>query len=260
MKMVSKLIAPILTITLAGPALAQTPSDMQKANASSPSKSSTDAPATRPNPDTFPERTFYLNVSDQNAQNEIVTALRNTVSPNDKVILVWSQNAIVMRAGPEDMALAQTILSDLDRPRKNYRLTYTVSEMDENKKIGTQHYSMILAQGQETSLNLGSKFPIVTEMGTSASQTQFTYLDLGMNFDATLTGMANGAMLKSSVEDSSVAPEKTVIGNQQEPIVRRTSLKGESFLIPGKSVMLGSMDIPGSPSRLDIEVVMEQLP
>jgi hypothetical protein len=37
-------------------------------------------------------------------------------------------------------------------------------------------------------------------------------------------------------------------------------LKGESLLAPGKPLMLGSVDIPGSTSHLDVEVVMEPLP
>jgi hypothetical protein len=81
-----------------------------------------------------------------------------------------------------------------------------------------------------------------------------------MNFDATLTGMGNNAMLKSSVEQSSVAPEKSDIGGVQEPIVRQSSLKGVALLAPGKPQLLGSMDIPGSTTRLDIEVLMEPLP
>jgi hypothetical protein len=81
-----------------------------------------------------------------------------------------------------------------------------------------------------------------------------------MNFDATLTEMGNNAMLKSSVEQSSVAPEKSDIAGVQEPIVRQSSLKGESLLTPGKPLVLGSMDIPGSTSHLQIEVLMDTLP
>jgi hypothetical protein len=91
------------------------------------------------------------------------------------------------------------------------------------------------------------------------AQMQFTYIDIGMNIDVTLTTMGDGAILKSSVDQSSVAPEKSDT-TPQEPIVRQASLRGESFLAPGKSQALGSLDIPGSTSHLQIEVVMEPLP
>ncbi len=226
---------------------------------------SAEAASARPNADTFPERTFYLtNVSSPADANEIVTALRNALPSNDKIFLVFNQNAIVTRASADDDALVQKILSDLDRPQKNYRLTYTVTEMDGSKQIGTQHYAMIMTSGQETSLKLGNKIPIATGSyssgGATAVQTQFTYVDVGMNFTATLTAMGENAMLKSSVEDSSVAPEKSTIEGVTEPIVRQASLKGESLLAPGKPVLLGSVDIPGSTGHLNIEVVMQPLP
>jgi type II secretory pathway component GspD/PulD (secretin) len=195
----------------------------------------------------------------------VVAAMRNLLDPCDKVYLVISQGAIVVRAGAENMALAQKLLNDIDRPKKTYRLTYTVSEMDGTKKIGSQHYAMVLTSGQETSLKLGNKLPVATGSYSSGSpgvavQTQFTYIDVGMNFSATLMEMGQNAMLKSSVDDTSVAPENSTIEGVKEPIVRQASLKGESLLAPGKPLMLGSVDIPGSTSHLDIEVVMQQLP
>ena len=185
--------------------------------------------------------------------------MRNTLPNGATVYQSINQSAIIVRATPDDLARAQKIINDLDRLKKNYRLTYTVTEMDGSKQIGVQHYAMILSSGQQTSLKLGNKIPMVTSTGGSA-QTQFTYIDLGMNFDATLTEMGENAMLKSSVDQTSVAPQSSDIGGVKEPIVRQASLKGESLLSPGKPVMLGSVDIPGSTSHLQIEVVMEYLP
>jgi type II secretory pathway component GspD/PulD (secretin) len=201
--------------------------------------------------------TFYLtSVSQQADANEIVTALRNALGSDDKIYFVPNQNAIVMTATAEHIALAQKLIHDLDLPKKNYRLTYTVTEMDGGKQIGTQHYAMILASGQTTSLKLGNRVPVTTGTG---NQTQFTYIDVGMNIDATLTGMGDNAMLKSSVDQSDAAPQKPDAAIQQ-PIIRQASLRGESLLAPGKSIALGSLDIPGSTSHLQVEVVMEPLP
>jgi type II secretory pathway component GspD/PulD (secretin) len=230
-------------------------------------KPALESPCARPNTELCPERTFYFNnVIQQIDANEIVTALRNTLPPTDKIFLVESENAILVRATPEDLALAQKLIADLDRPKKNYRLTFTVTELDGSKQIGTEHYAMIMTSGQATTLKLGSKIPVATGSYSAGGstpagvQTQFSYVDVGMNFDATLTEMGNNAMLKSSVEQSSVAPETSEVAGAHEPIIRQASLRGETFLTPGKPVALGSMDIPGSTSRLQIEVLMEPLP
>jgi type II secretory pathway component GspD/PulD (secretin) len=254
---------------LSGPiAFAQAaPAAAKPASDAAAAKPAPEATAAKPNYETFPERTFYLNnVVQQSDANEIVTALRNMLPSNDRIYMVANQNAIIVRAPSDDMALAQKLLNELDRPKKNYRLTYTVTELDGSKQIGTQHFAMVAVSGQETVLKQGSKIPVATGSysagGTTPAgvQTQFTYIDVGMNFDATLTEMGNNAMLKSAVEQSSVAPKTSDIAGVQEPIVRQSSLKGESLLAPGKPLALGSMDIPGSTSRLQIEVLMEPLP
>jgi type II secretory pathway component GspD/PulD (secretin) len=225
-----------------------------------------DTPYAKQCADLLPQQTIYLkNINQQNDANEIVTAVRNTLPPDAKIYLVANQNAILVRATAGEIVLAQKIINDLDHPKKNYRLTYTVTEMDGGKQIGTQHYAMILASGQATSLKLGNKVPVATGSYSAGGvgvgvQTQFTYIDVGLNIDATLTAMGDGAILKSSVEQSSVAPVKADVGGTQQPIVRQASLRGESFLAPGKSQPLGSLDIPGSTSHLQIEVLMEPLP
>jgi type II secretory pathway component GspD/PulD (secretin) len=218
----------------------------------------TPADATKPGLESV--RTFYLtNVSQTNDANELTTALRNLLDSHDKVLLVPWQNAIVVQGSPEQLMLAQKLLTELDRPKKTYRLIYTMTETDGNKRVGTQHFAMIVVTGQRTVLKQGSKVPIVTgtyNPGSSSAQNQMTYLDVGMNFDASLDEFANGVRLRSKVEQSSIAEEKSGVG-AQDPIVRQTVLEGTSFLTPGKPMMLGSLDIPGTTRRLDVEVVMD---
>lgn len=211
--------------------------------------------------DTRPMQTFYLNnVSQQNEANEVVVAVRNLLPPDVRVYLVPTQNAIVMRANPEELALTRKLLDDLDRPKKTYRLTYTVTETDGGKRIGVQHFAMVVVTGQRTVLKQGSKVPIATgsfsEKGGTEAQTQFTYLDIGTNFDASLDEFVNGVRLRTKVEQLSVAEQMSGVG-LQDPIIRQSSLEGTSFLTPGKPLVLGSIDVPGSTRHLDVEVVME---
>jgi type II secretory pathway component GspD/PulD (secretin) len=212
--------------------------------------------------DTRPVQTFYLGTSSQqNDSNEVVVAIRNILPPDVKIYLVPGQNAVVMRATPDELVLAQKLINDLDRPKKAYRLIYTITESDAGKRVGTQHFAMVVAAGQRTTLKEGSKVPIETgsyAANSSGAQTQMTYIDVGMNFDATLDEFANGVRLRSKVEQSSIAEEKSGVGTQ-DPIVRQSVMEGTSFLSLGKPLVLGSMDIPGSTRRLDVEVVMEQV-
>ena len=205
-------------------------------------------------------QTFYLtNVSQQNDAREIQVAVSSLLPSSALAYFVPSQNAIVLRGTPDQLVIAQKVINDLDRPRKTYRLTYTITEMDGGKRLGTQHFAMVVVSGQRTTLKQGSKVPVVTgtyNPGTSSAQSQMTYLDVGINFAATLDESANGVRLQTKAEQSSIAEEKSTIG-AQDPIVRQTVLEGTSILTPGKPLVLGSLDVPGSTRHLDLEVVME---
>ena len=207
-----------------------------------------------------PIQTFYLTNSIQGPDTgQILAAMRNMLDPHVRIYLVESQNAIVVQAPSDQIALAQRLIHDLDRPKKTYRLVYTITEMDGGKSVGTEHFSMVVVTGQKTNLKQGSKVPILTgayDPGSSREQTQYTYLDIGMNFAATLDEFANGVRLQSKVEQSSVADDKSGVV-PQAPIVRQCVLEGTAFLGLGKPLMLGSVDIPGSTRHLDIGVVME---
>ena len=208
-------------------------------------------------------KTFYLkNAMQQNDANEIMVALRNMMDPRFRVYLVNSQNALVIDAPPDQLELAQRLITELDRPRKSFRLTYTLTELDGGKRVGERKVAMTITAGQRTSLKQGNKVPVMTgsyDSGTAIEKMQVTYLDVGTNFDATLEEVGNGLSLKSKVEESSLSDDKSGIG-AQDPIVRQSVLEGVSPLVPGKPLLLGSLDIPGSTRHFNIEVVADPLP
>jgi hypothetical protein len=216
----------------------------------------TEPPAAKP---AVSLRTFYIrNASQGSDVQDIYNALR--VQINDPMTF-WSssQSAILMQGSPEQLMLAQKIIEDLDRPKKTYRLTFTVAEMEGTKLIGTQHFAMVAVAGQMTTVKQGSKVPVPT--GPPGTQfTQSTYMDMGMTFEATLQDSANGAILKSRVEDSGFQEDKSGDASGYPVVTRNTSLEGASSLTPGKPLMLGSLDIPGTTRRFDIQVLMEPLP
>jgi type II secretory pathway component GspD/PulD (secretin) len=216
-----------------------------------------------PNYADFATKTYYLtNSTDEHDADEVLIALRNVLDPWVKVYLDFQQSAIVLSAPPDEQRLAQQVISDLDRPRKSYRLTFTLADSDAGKRVGVQHFSVVVLSGQRTTLKEGTKIPVVTgsyEPSSSTQQTQFTYLDVGMNFDLTLDASPNGLRLKSKVEESSVGEPNTIAG-VQEPVVRQAVFEGTTGLAPGKPLTLGSLDVPGSTRHIDIEVIAEPLP
>jgi general secretion pathway protein D len=245
-------------------------------------------------------QTFYLtNASQQADANEIVTALRNVLDPTDKVFLVQSQNAIVLRAPPEHLVLAEKLLNDLDRTRAEVVVDVAILEVNRDKirnlgitlpqsfgitpqvtpnstntvasttatatatasgftlntlaninatnfavSIGggtlnallsdadtrvLQNPSIRATDGQNAKLKIGSRIPVATgsysagaATGITAGigvQTQFTYLDVGVNIDMTPTiHLDREVSLKLDVAVSTQSGSVTISG-VTEPII-----------------------------------------
>src|SRR6202167_1493025 len=202
-------------------------------------------------------QTLYLtNLTQQNDANELVNDLRNML-PKAKTYYVPSQSAISMRASAEDIALAQKILSDLDKTKKIYRLTYTMTERDGSKTIGVQHVSFIVASGSRTDFKQGSRVPVVTaNLSTGSTSSEITYLDVGQEVDASLDGYLDGVRLRTKIVQSGIAEDKSAAG-PQAPVIRQITYEGTSTLVQGKALVLGSLDVPGSTRHQEVEVVSE---
>jgi general secretion pathway protein D len=274
-------------------------------------------------------QTFYLtNVSQQNDANEILVALRNLLDPSVKIYLVASQNAIILRATPDELILAEKLINDLDRTRAEVVIDVAVLEVSRQKERdlgitlptsfgltpqasnanststsstttsssitlntlgnlnatnfavsvtgGTvnallsdtdtrilQNPRIRATDGQEASLKIGSKIPVATgsySAGaaiTTASlgvQTQFTYLDVGVNIDITPTVHYDGEVsLKLKIEISSQNGSVTISGVTEPIISQRVAQQviqlkdGEPSILAGLLQQQDSNAVSGTP-------------
>ena len=208
-------------------------------------------------------RVFHLkNAPSAQDANEMYSALRNMTDPRTtRSYFLPSDNVIFVEGPPDQLAIAEKVLADADQPRKTYRLTYTISDMDAGKKLSSQRFSLTAISGQKTTLKQGSRIPVATgsyAASNNAQQTQFSYIDIGMNFDVAVDDMGNGVRLNTTVDQSAIGEDRPGLG-PQEPVIRQTTLRGSSFLTPGKPLVLGSLDVPGSTHHLEVQVVLEPL-
>jgi general secretion pathway protein D len=281
-------------------------------------------------------QTFYLtNASQANDANELVVAIRNLLDPSVKIYVVPSQNAIVMRATPDELLIAQKLLNDLDRARPEVVVDVAVLEVNRDKirnlgitlptsititpqatpgtttttgstpttggttttpsnftlnslahlnannfavgiSGGTvnallsdadtrilQNPSIRATDGQRATMKIGQKIPIATgsyNAGVSTGvasigvQTQFTYLDVGVNIDITPTVHYDREVtLKLKIEVLSHASDVTISG-VTEPIIGQRSTEqviqlkdGEPSLLAGIITKQDSLNISGTP-------------
>ena len=204
--------------------------------------------------------TVYLKYTGpQQMANDLQTAVRNMVGSHARVYYDSSVDAILLQGNADELALAQKVIADLDRPRKVYRLVYTMEMMDGTKRVSAQQYALVAILDQRATLKLGNRVPVVTgkmDADADKASSQVQYMDVGLSVSATLYGSDEGLTLQSKVEQSALAEDKSGVG-PQDPVLHQAVLENALTVTPGKAQTLGTLDIPGGTNRLEVEILVE---
>ncbi len=132
-------------------------------------------------------QTFYLtNVAQQNDFTDLQTALRNMFQ-TAKIYGVASQNAIIMRGTPDELLLAQKLISDLDKAKPEVVVDVAVLEVSRNyeRTIGVQLPQTATVNFQASNFN---------NTNTSSSSSSSSSTTTGTS---TTTNTSNGLTLNS---------------------------------------------------------------
>jgi hypothetical protein len=165
-------------------------------------------------------------------------------------------------AAPQDSSRQQNV-----RPpaRETYRLEYTITEMEDGKKLNARSYSVMCEdRGSPTRgvLKVGSRVPVVSARDSpNALQAQFQYLDVGMNIDARLDVTASGDLtLQSDVDMSSVANgDRPTQVDGNPPVIRQLRVSSFNAITVGKPVVISTADDVASHRQFQIQVVATKL-
>jgi general secretion pathway protein D len=269
-------------------------------------------------------KTFYLsNLSQPTELQDVVNAIR-AVLDVQRVQQLLSQNALVVRGTPDQIALAQKLVEDLDKARPEVIIDIAVMQVskDKSRTLGINPPSSATVQlqsnlnttttttsgttttgttssgtsngielntlgslnatdfqvtipsanlsavmglsdtkliqnpqvraldGQKASLKIGDRVPVATGSfqpgigGVGINplvNTQFQYLDVGVNIDITPHVHQNGEVtLKISMDVSAVTGQQN-IGGISQPIIGQRKIEHEIRLKDGEANLLGGI-------------------
>jgi general secretion pathway protein D len=166
-------------------------------------------------------QTFYLsNMSQTNDLNDIQTALRNVLT-NAKLYAVPSQNAIVMRATPDELLLARKLIDDLDKARPEVVVDVAVLEVNRSheRNLGIILPQQISASLQGTTTTTTTT-PTTTTTGTSTSSTSSSNNGLTLNNLGNLNGNNVAMTISTATANLLLTDSDTRV--LQNPRVRAT--------------------------------------
>lgn len=170
---------------------------------------------------------------------------------------------LTLLAGTAEIASAQesgapTTEQKAEKLQTAYRLDFSVNEMEDSKKINARQYSMNSRSGDGNEIKIGTRVPVDSKEG------QVQYLDVGTNIwcrlrDQTdVTGLSGSVLLNVRAEITNFAiPEQQ--GQQVRPVLRQLKIEASTVAVPGKSVIVGSVDDPNSKRQFQLEVTVTKL-
>ena len=145
--------------------------------------------------DSMAVQTFYLsNAATQADQNELLTALRNVLTPSTKIFLVPSQNALVLRATPDQLLLTEALLNNLDRARSEVVVDVAVLEVnrDRMRNLGISLPQSFSITPQVNTTNTTATGTSTTGSTTTTGTNGTTTLNSLYNFNADNLGINLG--------------------------------------------------------------------
>ena len=141
------------------------------------------------------------------------------------------------------------------QPRDVFKVDFTIRDTGDAGGKNGRKYSLLLNSQNKAVFKIGNRVPMAT--GSSAGtavNTQFTYVDVGVNIDCSVQENGGKMMMHADIElSTAIPPEKgNLISN---PTISQIKLGIDTAFAPGKPVVVASFDDPVTSRKFEIEAV-----
>jgi hypothetical protein len=158
----------------------------------------------------------------------------------------------------------------LSAPDSVYRVEYRIRDGSDAAARNGRRYAMLIANHNKATFKLGERVPVATGSfqpgvgGVGVNplvNTQFTYLDIGVNIDAHLDDNNGRIILNSTLDISTLVEHKPSQASQvlPNPTVAQIRIAEISNLATGKPTLVASIDDPVTQRKFDVEVTVTKV-
>jgi Tfp pilus assembly major pilin PilA len=146
-----------------------------------------------------------------------------------------------------------------------YRVDFSVSEVEEGKKINTRQYSMNSRSGDWNEIKIGTRVPVDSNKESNSSVYQYQYLDVGTNIrcrlmdQADLTAVGGDVALSVTADITNFAIPDQQGQQHTPPVIRQLRISASTVVALGKPMVVGVVDDPNSKRQFQLEVTVTKL-
>jgi hypothetical protein len=136
-------------------------------------------------------------------------------------------------------------------PLHPYRVDFTITELEDGKKINSRRYSMLLSAGSWNEIKIGTRVPVSPTTGS------FQYIDLGTSINCRLIESGDDLAIDVHSDFSNISgPDGQ---HSSQPVIRQIRLEGNTLVSSGKPAVIGIVDDPNSDRQFQLEATVTKL-
>jgi hypothetical protein len=157
------------------------------------------------------------------------------------------------KAKAEAKQNVESATAEREKPVHAYRLDFSVNELEDGKKLNSRQYSLNLNADDANEIKIGTRVPV------EAGHEQFQYMDVGTSIWCRIGERADGIPMSVRADISNFAIPEQGTGHESRPVVRQFKINASTLALPGKPMVVGSVDDPNSKRQFQLEVTVTKL-
>ena len=139
-----------------------------------------------------------------------------------------------------------------------YKVEFNIRDGNESAKAG-RRYTMLINNGTKGVFKLGSRVPVVTGSFQPGGNTQFTYIDVGVNIECSIAEHGPSVGLNASIDLSMIAPPEKGVPPAPNPTITQIRFNLNADLPPGKSTAVTTVDDPVTTRKFEVEATVTKV-
>jgi hypothetical protein len=150
-------------------------------------------------------------------------------------------------------AILPAAAQEKNAPTAVYKVEYRIRDGSDAASKNGRRYTMLLDTTGRGTFKVGERVPVA-----SGANTQFSYLDVGVNIDTNVKEQDGKVGLFSSMDISTLVERKQQPGSAvlPNPTVAQIRIVVTTQVVPGKPTLIASIDDPVTQHHFDIEAVV----
>jgi len=140
------------------------------------------------------------------------------------------------------------------KPDQHFRLTFVVQEVDEKGKVlNSREY--VVGTAFMASIRAGVKVPVPTSPGSS----QFTYMDVGVNFDVRQFHVLSATRVEMTISAELSSFDSSSDQTKTQPGIRQNKWSGDEQMVLGERKVIFSSDDLTSKNKVQVELTVSRM-